>query len=73
MIFKAKLFVLEDMVNFVYLNLDLIIVKSNYTVMVEAKKLYWFSFWILKTSQKLACDNSNSFRTELGIHFIFVI
>ena len=40
MIFKAKLFVLEDMVNFVYLNLDLIIVKSNYTVMVEAKKLY---------------------------------
>ena len=40
MIFKAKLFVLEDMVNFVYLNLDIIIVKSNYTVMVEAKKLY---------------------------------
>ena len=40
MIFKAKLFVLEDIVNFVYLNLDLIIVKSNYTVMVEAKKLY---------------------------------
>ena len=40
MIFKAKLFVLEDMVNFVYLNLDLIIVKSNNTVMVEAKKLY---------------------------------
>ena len=40
MIFKAKLFVLEDMINFVYLNLDLIIVKSNYTVMVEAKKLY---------------------------------
>ena len=61
MIFKAKLFVLEDMVNFVYLNLDLIIVKSNYTVMVEAKKLYWFSCWIFKTSQKLAWDNSNSF------------
>ena len=40
MIFKAKLFVLEDIVNFVYLNLDLLIVKSNYTVMVEAKKLY---------------------------------
>ena len=40
MIFKAKLFVLEDMVNFVYLNFDLIIVKRNYTVMVEAKKLY---------------------------------
>ena len=40
MIFKAKLFVLEDMVNFVYLNLDIIIVKSNYTVMVEAEKLY---------------------------------
>ena len=40
MIFKAKLFVLEDMINFVYLNLDIIIVKSNYTVMVEAKKLY---------------------------------
>ena len=40
MIFKAKLFVLEDMVNFVNLNLGIIIVKSNYTVMVEAKKLY---------------------------------
>ena len=39
MIFKAKLFVLEDMVNFVYLNLDIIIVKSNYTVTVKAKKL----------------------------------
>ena len=52
---------LGDIVNFVNQNVDIIVIKSNYTVMVKAKKLCRCSCSIFKTSQKLACDNWNSF------------